>query len=61
VLGAAIHAMESQTPVEQLRDNVTSPGGTTEAAIAALEAGNLRNVLDSAVQAAYDRAVELRD
>ena len=53
--------MESQTSVEELRDNVTSPGGTTEAAIAALETGNLRTVLDSAVQAAYDRAVELRD
>ncbi len=61
VLGAATHAMESQTSVEELRDNVTSPGGTTEAAIAALETGKLRAVLDSAVQAAYDRAVELRD
>ena len=61
VLGAAVHAMESQTSVEQLRDNVTSPGGTTEAAITTLEAGNLRKVIDSAVQAAYDRAVELRD
>ncbi len=60
VLGAATHAIETQTPVEELRDNVTSPGGTTEAAIIALEAGNLREVLDSAVQAAYDRAVELR-
>ena len=38
VLGAATHAMESQTSVEELRDNVTSPGGTTEAAIAALRA-----------------------
>jgi len=42
-----------------LKDRVTSPGGTTIAGIAQLEAGNIRAALINAVKAACDRADEL--
>lgn len=42
-----------------LKDQVCSPGGTTIAAIEALEAGGLRNALFKAVAAAAKRAEEL--
>lgn len=42
-----------------LRDQVTSPGGTTEAAIKSFEAGHLREVIESGVRAAASRASEL--
>ena len=38
---------------------VTSPGGTSAAALHELEAGRLRTVLSDAVWAAYHRTVEL--
>jgi pyrroline-5-carboxylate reductase len=38
---------------------VTSPGGTSAAALHALESGRLRTVLSEAVWAAYRRTVEL--
>lgn len=42
-----------------LKDRVTSPGGTTIAGIAALEAGGLRSAFMNAVRAAYSRSKEL--
>lgn len=44
---------------EQLVDGVASPGGTTIAAIEALEAGGFRSAIASAVAAAVKRAKEL--
>ena len=45
----------------ELRNMVTSPGGTSAAALHELEAGRLRTVLSEAVWAAYRRTVELGD
>ncbi|AOH45344.1 pyrroline-5-carboxylate reductase [Propionibacterium sp. NM47_B9-13] len=42
-----------------LRSTVTSPGGTTAAALAALEAGGLRSTFATAMTACRDRAADL--
>ncbi|MBI2288413.1 MAG: pyrroline-5-carboxylate reductase, partial [Chloroflexi bacterium] len=43
----------------ELRRMVTSPGGTTAAALAELEKGGFNNLVERAVSAAYKRAKEL--
>jgi pyrroline-5-carboxylate reductase len=50
--------LTGQTP-EQLIEAVSSPGGTTVAAMGRLEAGGFAEALDAAVTAAVDRAKEL--
>jgi pyrroline-5-carboxylate reductase len=59
VLGSAKYASESGKPPAELRGQVTSPGGTTAAALRALEAGGFRSAVLEAVIAAYDRSKEL--
>ena len=44
-----------------LRNMVTSPGGTSAAALHELESGRLRTVLSEAVWASYRRTIELGD
>jgi pyrroline-5-carboxylate reductase len=58
-LGAGLLAAESDDPPATLRARVTSPGGTTAAAIAALEAGGIRDIFRTALLAARDRSAEL--
>jgi len=60
-LGAARMARESGDDPGTLRANVTSKGGTTAAALAAFEAGGLTALVDSAVDAARQRSIELGD
>lgn len=56
VIGAAALAeAEGQTGPEVLRRAVTSPGGTTEAALAVLMDGRLQALFDAALGAARDR------
>jgi pyrroline-5-carboxylate reductase len=59
--GAAKMALEGAEEPAILRRRVTSPGGTTEAAVKALEDGGLRRLFDDAVRAAVRRAGELGD
>lgn len=59
MLGAAHLAAESQHGLTELREMVTSPGGTTAAGLAVMEERNLEEILIAAVRAARDRAVEL--
>ncbi len=57
--GAARMALESRDDAGILRQRVTSPGGTTESALAVLEDGGLRNLFSDALRAARDRSREL--
>ncbi len=59
VSGSARYAIETGRHPAELRNAVTSPGGTTAAALAELEAAGFRTAIDSAIEAAYDRAHEL--
>lgn len=61
VAGSARYAMDTEQHPATLRNAVTSPGGTTAAALAELEASGFRSAIDSAVEAAYERAHELGD
>lgn len=58
-LGAARMAMESTDAPAELRARVTSPGGTTERAIATFEAAEFSALVARAVEAARQRAAEL--
>lgn len=60
-LGAARMALESEVEPGELRQRVTSPGGTTERAIAVLEMARLRAAFEDALRAARERAVELSE
>ena len=57
--GAAHLLQKSDKKPAELRKAVTSPGGTTAAAIEQLEQGNLKQIIEQAVDAAYRRAKEL--
>lgn len=57
--GAALLARESDLDPATLRQQVTSPGGTTEHALKAFAAAGLDSVVADALRAARDRSVEL--
>jgi len=59
VLGSAKLILETGTHPGQLKDMVSSPGGTTIAGIAALEEGGVRRTFISAVERATMRSREL--
>jgi pyrroline-5-carboxylate reductase len=59
LLGGTLFAQATGDHPAQLRNMVTSPAGTSAAAIAELEKGRLRTVLSEAVWAAYRRTEEL--
>lgn len=60
VIGSGVLAELSDQPASQLRRNVTSPQGTTEAALKILMAADgIQPIFDRAIQAATDRSREL--
>ena len=60
VIGAGALMADSALPASELRENVTSPKGTTAAALAVLMAQDgLQGVMTRAVEAARRRSVEL--
>jgi len=60
-LGAATMATESSAPPATLRQQVTSPGGTTERAIGILQQGGLESLFAHALTGARDRSAELAE
>jgi len=61
MLGSTLYAMESKEHPAILRNNVTSPSGTTASAIYELENGKLRTVIKDAMWACYRRSLEMGD
>lgn len=59
--GASVMAVQSDTDVTELRQRVTTRGGTTEAAMEQLDAGHFEQLIDSAIAAATRRGQELAD
>ncbi len=59
ISGAAELIQKSGKPPAELRQNVTSKGGTTERALKVFEEAGLNRIVSDAVKAAFDRAKEL--
>ncbi len=59
--GAAKMAMQSPDSPTILRQQVTSPGGTTERALKILLDGDIEKLFSDALQAANNRSIELAD
>lgn len=60
-VGASLLASQSTESPEALRKQVTSPGGTTEAAVRELQIANVKSHIVRAILAAEHRAVQLSD
>lgn len=58
-LGAGKMLVESEDEPSQLRKNVTSPNGTTYAALQSFEKDGFKEIVDKAVTAATERSAEL--
>lgn len=59
IRGAAIYAQRQTVHPAELRNRVTSPGGTTAEALYQLEKGSFRTIMSKAVLAAFQRSVAL--
>ena len=59
MLGSVLFARESHKHPAELRNMVTSPGGTSAEAIYQMEKGSLRTVLSKAVWSAFQKAESL--
>ena len=58
-LGAAKLVAESKLSFAELREKVTSPQGTTARALEIMENSDMRTIIQKAVNAAYERSVEI--
>jgi pyrroline-5-carboxylate reductase len=59
IIGAAGMLAESGKSAQELRENVTSPNGTTFAALKSFENAHLQKIVEDAMKAAADRSREL--
>lgn len=59
ILGSLSYSKKQKSHPAQLRNQVTSPGGTTAAALYYLEKAGFRTALSRAIWAAYERSLEL--
>lgn len=58
-LGAARMALESDVDVAELRKRVTSPNGTTQAAVESFQANDIHGMVEKALNAAFTRSQAL--
>lgn len=61
VAGSARYAIETGAHPAELKNAVTSPGGTTAAALRELESAGIRSAFDEAIEAAFLRAQDLAE
>lgn len=61
MLGAAKMAMESEDAPSELRRKVTSPNGTTQAAVESMQSNGIGRQIGEAMKACYDRSEELSE
>jgi pyrroline-5-carboxylate reductase len=61
MLGAAKMAMNSEDAPSELRRKVTSPNGTTQAAVESMQANDISRQIVEAMQACYDRSQALSE
>ena len=57
--GAFTLAQQCNTSLVELREQVTSPGGTTAAALEIFEQRTISDIIETAMKAAYERAQQL--
>jgi pyrroline-5-carboxylate reductase len=60
-LGSVLFAINSEKHTSELRDMVTSPGGTAADALYEMEKGSLRTIIEKAVYAAFKRTIYLKE
>ena len=60
-LGSAILANSSNKEFSDLKKEVTSPNGTTEAALNMMKKNNFEETIISGIKAAYNRSKELNN
>ena len=61
MIGAAKMAMNSEDTPAELRRKVTSPNGTTQAAVESMQANEIGRQIGEAMQACYDRSQALSE
>ena len=61
MIGAAKMAMDSEDAPAELRRKVTSPNGTTQAAIESMQVNDIGRQIGEAMQACYDRSQALSE
>lgn len=59
-LGAAMLVMPEQSDITVMRDQVTSPGGTTAAAVNTMIDSGWQDIVERAIEAAYRRASQMK-
>jgi pyrroline-5-carboxylate reductase len=59
IYGAGLMLKSSPEPAGRLRERVTSPGGTTEAALKVLRGAGIEKIFQRALKAARDRSRRL--
>ena len=58
-VGAAQMALQSDVDLQELTRRVCSPGGTTERAVQSFQQEGMDKMVENAMQAALNRAVEM--